>query len=264
MSDTVSFSGAATGTAIFDFDAKEVYFRRTPDNLQRTSIRIPFDDITGVEISPPKLGGLMVPYFSLIVKGKRLINDSKQEMTTSNVKRGDYQQLCKVLERLVQECGLSGVRDYGQSYAPKTNVAEYISHEALAKSGEHRMRCNVCGAIFCYTDQDALKNLDHKLMANMHGIGAATNAFAGTRLDVYGQANAQDRELNKIVDYSRCPTCHSTDISEIKDNQAGAAAQSSTPHFSAADELKKYKELLDLGVLTQEEFDAKKKQLLGL
>ncbi len=33
---------------------------------------------------------------------------------------------------------------------------------------------------------------------------------------------------------------------------------------SVADELKKYKELLDSGTITQEEFDAKKKQLLGL
>ena len=33
---------------------------------------------------------------------------------------------------------------------------------------------------------------------------------------------------------------------------------------SNADELKKYKELLDSGVITQEEFDAKKKELLGL
>lgn len=32
----------------------------------------------------------------------------------------------------------------------------------------------------------------------------------------------------------------------------------------SADELKKFKELLDSGVLSQEEFDAKKKQLLGL
>lgn len=36
------------------------------------------------------------------------------------------------------------------------------------------------------------------------------------------------------------------------------------PTVSPADELKKYKELLDAGVLSQEEFDAKKKQLLGL
>ena len=33
---------------------------------------------------------------------------------------------------------------------------------------------------------------------------------------------------------------------------------------SNADELKKYKELLDMGVISQEEFDTKKKQLLGL
>ena len=33
---------------------------------------------------------------------------------------------------------------------------------------------------------------------------------------------------------------------------------------SAADELKKYKDLLDSGTITQGEFDAKKKQLLGL
>lgn len=33
---------------------------------------------------------------------------------------------------------------------------------------------------------------------------------------------------------------------------------------SSADEIRKYKELLDSGVVTQEEFDAKKKQLLGL
>lgn len=33
---------------------------------------------------------------------------------------------------------------------------------------------------------------------------------------------------------------------------------------SGADELKKYKDLLDGGVISQEEFDAKKKQLLGL
>lgn len=33
---------------------------------------------------------------------------------------------------------------------------------------------------------------------------------------------------------------------------------------SEADELMKYKELLDSGVITQEEFDAKKKQLLGV
>ncbi len=42
-------------------------------------------------------------------------------------------------------------------------------------------------------------------------------------------------------------------------SQQGAAVQ----QISQADELKKFKELLDMGVISQEEFDAKKKQILG-
>jgi hypothetical protein len=37
-----------------------------------------------------------------------------------------------------------------------------------------------------------------------------------------------------------------------------------SPTLSPADEIKKYKELLDMDAITQDEFDAKKKQLLGL
>lgn len=43
-----------------------------------------------------------------------------------------------------------------------------------------------------------------------------------------------------------------------------AQATPTTQEASGADELKKFKELLDMGAITQEEFDAKKKQLLGL
>ena len=35
-------------------------------------------------------------------------------------------------------------------------------------------------------------------------------------------------------------------------------------NISSANELAKYKEIMDQGIITQEEFDAKKKQLLGL
>ena len=45
---------------------------------------------------------------------------------------------------------------------------------------------------------------------------------------------------------------------------APVAAVKQEIQHSGADELKKYKDLLDSGAITQEEFDAKKKQLLGL
>lgn len=47
-----------------------------------------------------------------------------------------------------------------------------------------------------------------------------------------------------------------------KDNKERTETQA--VNFTNADEIKKYKELLENGTITQEEFDAKKKQLLGL
>ena len=67
---------------------------------------------------------------------------------------------------------------------------------------------------------------------------------------------------------TKCPHCNSTDVSALTKEEWEAEkakkAQGNSVPLSSADELKKYKELLDMGVITQEEFDAKKKQLLGL
>jgi len=61
---------------------------------------------------------------------------------------------------------------------------------------------------------------------------------------------------------------HSIIINLMKERQQSKAITVSTESFSVqkdeAEELKKFKELLDAGVISQEEFEAKKKQLLGL
>ncbi len=50
----------------------------------------------------------------------------------------------------------------------------------------------------------------------------------------------------------------------FKQNTATTIINETQVEISNADELKKYKDLLDSGVITQEEFDSKKEQLLGL
>ena len=42
------------------------------------------------------------------------------------------------------------------------------------------------------------------------------------------------------------------------------ATMAAMPADAAVEALKKFKDLLDMGAITREEFDAKKKQLLGL
>ena len=53
-------------------------------------------------------------------------------------------------------------------------------------------------------------------------------------------------------------------IIERQKNKPTAENTTVVQNSDEADKLKKYKDLLDSGVITQEEFDAKKKQLLGL
>lgn len=138
--------------------------------------------------------------------------------------------------------------------------------EALEKDTEYRKKCNVCGHIFCYRDSDIYRNKrlarEAKSSANM----AVLEALGGTRLASNQQSAAADRALDKIVDYSKCPKCNSSDLSDATEEEIRQAQSNNgnSGAVSSADELKKYKELLDSGVITQEEFDAKKKQLLGL
>lgn len=53
-------------------------------------------------------------------------------------------------------------------------------------------------------------------------------------------------------------------ISNFEYMKNSVASESNASPSSTADEIKKFKDLLDSGAITQEEFDTKKKQLLGL
>ena len=66
------------------------------------------------------------------------------------------------------------------------------------------------------------------------------------------ERNDEAEEIKQFVEKS---------LANIKGDNSLSASQ---VRLSSADELKKYKELLDSGIISQEEFDAKKKQLLGI
>ena len=53
-------------------------------------------------------------------------------------------------------------------------------------------------------------------------------------------------------------------IAEFINKKIGLARSNDPSMLSSADELKKFKDLLDAGIISQAEFDAKKKQILGV
>lgn len=85
-----------------------------------------------------------------------------------------------------------------------------------------------------------------------------TSNFFNENSFTYEPQNITNEEMEKVVAYirERVEACK-----EAKNNPVIAAPVAAV---SVADELKKFKDLLDMGAITQEEFDAKKKQLLGL
>lgn len=66
----------------------------------------------------------------------------------------------------------------------------------------------------------------------------------------------RDEVFNSLSDLIRDYQIQKSDVASKETNVI--------QQLSGADELKKYKDLLDQGIISQEEFDAKKKQLLGL
>lgn len=145
--------------------------------------------------------------------------------------------------------------------APPANAVNY-DNEIL-----HKVYCNTCKKIFCYTDEDLRKNFVYSERAKDEQKLELSSTLGGTFIE--RQMHVQQGQIyrDKVVDFSKCPHCGSTDVREVSDDEYeqlnnGGVTQNVT--ISVADELKQFKELLDMGVITQEEFDAKKKQLLGL
>ena len=136
---------------------------------------------------------------------------------------------------------------------------------------ERKVLCKSCDNVFCYTNKDIERNNLLREKAKLSSdMGLFSTIFDSTIAGNQHDSEAE-RYKSQIIDYNKCPHCGSTDLEILdKESYENYQARKKTPQpvantsSSSADELKKFKELLDAGIITQEEFDAKKKQLLGL
>lgn len=144
---------------------------------------------------------------------------------------------------------------------------DLISAKEINKATEVRMKCNVCGHVYCYTLADLERNRQNARQATMSGMAGVAGALSGHYAASGINTQSANSHLNQIVDYEQCPHCQSRDVVSISDEEFKNLKEKATakqPVISQADELRKYKELLDIGAITQEEFEAKKKHLLEL
>ncbi len=121
--------------------------------------------------------------------------------------------------------------------------------ETIAET-EKRVKCNTCGHLYCYNGADLEQNSHNAKMATLNSVGAMANAIGGAQLGAHAQNSSAQRYLDKIVDYSRCPKCNSSDVrilsaEEYEKEKAIPTAPNNCGAFvSAADELKNSKSCL--------------------
>ncbi len=88
-------------------------------------------------------------------------------------------------------------------------------------------------------------------------------SYAGSLESKGGVLGAVNDENSILIDYNTLEMAKSVySFIERRRNEIQNKGNNISS-FSVADELKKFKELLDMGIITQEEFDKKKKDLLG-
>ena len=262
----------------YEFDFDENCFRSEANGLLNgetginTIREVPFSDITGIELSKPGL--LTVGQITFIVNGIRYINrPGIFTFIVNSPSKDKYPILESIADRIQKHLGNVEIKKKNGFNVPtKTYAGEYDVEKVVDKSldptAETRKRCNVCGHIFCYTNADIKKNRSNATSAVFSSIGGIAGAVSGAyAASAVNQTNAQN-SLNKIVDYNKCPNCNSANLSIITDKEFEEMKKqqniSNQQPVSVADELKKFKELLDMGILTEEEFNVKKKELLGL
>ena len=125
--------------------------------------------------------------------------------------------------------------------------AKQIIEDAKKFSGgviERYLRCNVCGEVFCYSNKDLERNRALSKEADRARGMAIVDLFGYGGTIASNQSSAKADQLeSRIVDYSKCPKCHSSNLSVISAEEATKIKKNqqsnSDSTTSVTDELKK-------------------------
>lgn len=134
----------------------------------------------------------------------------------------------------------------------KVTLGSIITHNAT--DGEKTIYYKDCVGIQFKPAKFTIGYLQFETASKMMNNNGSN--FFGENSFTFDQTVISNEKMEEIANYVR------KRVDEIK--TAGEKGSTIVNAVSPAEEVKKLKELLDLGIITQEEFDAKKRQLLGL
>lgn len=145
----------------------------------------------------------------------------------------------------------------GGTYRAEQDTSRFHKHEGIAVATNRRV---------LFVDKGVMGSSEVSEMPyrSIEAVTYSTGAFfAGIQITGRGIASFRIEDIpdkDSVKPFVDCVRGHL----EAAHAPQAAAPQPATAQLSVADEIEKLASLLERGILTQEEFDAKKRQLLGL
>ena len=162
----------------------------------------------------------------------------------------------KMAEKIYELKGIHGKRleVYEDKVVIKTKVSVGSVLMGTALNGEKTIYFSDCVGIQFKKAGIMIGYLEFETASNGATGGGGANFYNENSFNWDITNKIPNKKMIEVAEYCK------KQIEEYKTKNNNAIVN----EISSADELKKFKDLLDMGVITQEEFEAKKKQLLGL
>lgn len=152
-------------------------------------------------------------------------------------------------------------KQLAQAESAKQEIDQLLEdlHRVLI-DGQYVVHCKSCNKLSFYTPNDIEVN-KRKVTNGMFDSLSIIGEFLGG-------SKESEEGVNGIRNFTKCPYCGSKDIeyfneSDLEKYNNGTFTNKENTSDSI-EEIKRYKELLDQDIITEEEFQKKKKELLGL
>ena len=187
--------------------------------------------------------------------GKQIFTNTESQANTPHMSSN------KGLKNPVNGCvySIDGVRGkhidiYENKCTIKTKITLGSIIASNATDGEKTIYCKDCVGVQFKPAKITIGYLQFETSSGM--MNNKGSNFFGENSFTFDPSVITNEKMEEVANYVR------KKIDEIK--TAGDRGTTVVNSISPAEEVKKMKELLDMGIITQDEFDAKKKQLLGL
>lgn len=135
-------------------------------------------------------------------------------------------------------------------------------------NGQYVVHCKSCDKLSFYTKEDLDEQRRKAKSAMLDSIAGIGGAVGGQTIAGNQFLDRADRSLNSVRDFNICPHCGSRDIEYYNEKDyedyTNRSSKGKVQEKDPIEEVKRFKELLDQGIITEEEFQKKKNELLGL